>query len=141
MMLLISNPTALSALTADSLPGPGPFTLTSKFFMPKSRATRPAFSAATCAANGVLFLEPRNPAPPAVAQHKALPCRSVIVIMVLLKEAWIWAIPSVTVFFTFFFALEVVLAITFYSLQLFLNRFTRTFSGSRVSASTLPVHR
>ena len=105
MMLFISKPTALSALTADSRPGPGPLTRTSRFFMPYSSAARPAFSAATWAANGVLFLEPRNPAPPAVAQHSAFPCRSLMVMIVLLKDAWMWAMPSLTVFFTFFFAL------------------------------------
>ena len=47
----------------------------------------PAFSAATCAAKGVLFLEPLNPEPPAVAQAIAFPALSVIVIIVLLKVA------------------------------------------------------
>ena len=36
-------------------------------------ANLPAFSAATCAAKGVLFLEPLKPDPPAVAQLNALP--------------------------------------------------------------------
>lgn len=88
-MLVILNPAELSALTAESLPGPGPFIFTSKFFTPHSIATLLAFSAATCAANGVLFLEPLKPAPPEVAHDKALPCLSVIVTMVLLKDACI----------------------------------------------------
>jgi hypothetical protein len=58
----------------------------------------PARDAATCAANGVLLREPRKPEPPAVAHASALPWRSVIVMMVLLKDAWTWAIPSATCF-------------------------------------------
>lgn len=94
VMLVTRNPLLCKARTADSRPGPGPFTRTSRFFIPKSltiSATRPA---ATCAANGVLFLEPRKPLPPAVAQASAFPCRSVTVIMVLLKDAWMCATPS-----------------------------------------------
>src|SRR5690606_8263057 len=84
---VILKPTAFSARTADSLPGPGPFTRTSRFFTPKSLAALPARSAATCAANGVLLREPLKPHPPAVAQVSAFPCRSVIVTIVLLKDA------------------------------------------------------
>ena len=47
----------------------------------------PALSEATCAANGVDFREPRNPQPPAVAHVNVLPWRSVIVMIVLLKDA------------------------------------------------------
>ena len=43
--------------------------------------------AATWAANGVDLREPRKPEPPAVAQLRVLPWRSVIVMMVLLKDA------------------------------------------------------
>ena len=64
---------------------------------------RPAFSEATCAANGVDLRDPRNPQPPAVAQDSALPWRSVIVMIVLLKEALMCAIASTTCFLTFFF--------------------------------------
>ena len=71
-MLLIRKPAAFSARTADSRPGPGPLTRTSTLFMPYSRATVHARSAATCAANGVLLREPRNPEPPDVAQVNAL---------------------------------------------------------------------
>src|SRR6266704_1437 len=53
-MLVIFSPQLLSARTADSRPGPGPPTRTSTFFTPCSWAATPAFSAATCAANGVL---------------------------------------------------------------------------------------
>src|SRR5690606_7154027 len=50
---------------------------------------------------GVDLREPLNPAAPDVAQASALPWRSVIVTMVLLKEAWMWAMPSATFFLTF----------------------------------------
>ena len=46
----------------------------------------------------MLFLLPRKPDPPAVAHDKALPCRSVMVTLVLLNEACICAIPSETDF-------------------------------------------
>src|SRR3989442_6141189 len=86
-MLLIFRPRALRAGTADSRPGPGPLMRTSRFLTPRACAARPACSAATWAANGVDFLEPLKPAAPEVAHAKALPWRSVMVTMVLLKEA------------------------------------------------------
>src|SRR6201986_624233 len=95
-MLLILRPQLFSAGTADSRPGPGPPTRTSTFFTPCSCAALPAFSAATCAANGVLLREPRKSQPPEVAQESVFPWRSVIVIIVLLKEAWTCAIASST---------------------------------------------
>lgn len=98
-MLVILNPAAFSARTAESRPGPGPLTLTSRFLTPQSIAILLAFSAATCAAKGVLLRDPLKPAPPEVAQDNALPWRSVIVTIVLLKEACICAIPSETFFF------------------------------------------
>src|SRR4028119_1788821 len=100
-MLTILKPTLFKARTADSRPGPGPFTITSKFLRPNSTAALPARSAATCAANGVLLRDPRKPEPPDVAQHKVLPWRSVIVMMVLLNDALTCAMPSDTVFLTF----------------------------------------
>src|SRR5690606_3317293 len=111
----------LSARTADSRPGPGPLTSTSRFFKPYSFAASPARSAATCAANGVLLREPRKPEPPEVAHANALPWRSVIVTMVLLKDAWMCAMPSTTVFLTFF--LVVVLLLGF-AIAIFLLNFT-----------------
>src|SRR5688572_7719374 len=95
-MLVIFNPQAFSARTADSRPGPGPPTRTSTFFTPCSWAALPAFSAATCAANGVLLREPRKPQPPDVAHDSVLPWRSVIVMIVLLKDACTCAIASST---------------------------------------------
>src|SRR5476651_1260399 len=95
-MLVIFSPQLFSARTADSRPGPGPPTRTSTFFTPCSWAATPAFSAATWAANGVLLREPRKPQPPEVAQESVFPWRSVIVMMVLLKEACTCAIASST---------------------------------------------
>src|SRR5438552_12997243 len=100
-MLPIFRPMAFSARTADSRPGPGRLMLTSIFFTPHSCAARPQRSAATCAANGVDLREPLKPALPEVAQSSVLPCRSVMVTMVLLNEAWICAMPSATFFLTF----------------------------------------
>src|SRR3972149_7916363 len=85
-MLVILKPTALSARTADSRPGPGPLMRTSMFFTPHSCASLPACSAATCAANGVDLREPLKPLLPQVAHASALPWRSVMVTMVLLKD-------------------------------------------------------
>src|SRR5262245_32886518 len=100
-ILPILRPKAFKARTADSRPGPGPLMRTSRFFTPHSCAARPACSAATCAANGVDFREPLKPAAPEVAHARAFPWRSVIVTMVLLNEAWMWAMPSATFFLTF----------------------------------------
>src|SRR5215470_2702499 len=101
-MLVIFRPQLLSARTADSRPGPGPPTRTSTFFTPCSCAAVPAFSAATWAANGVLLREPRKPQPPAVAQESVFPWRSVMVMIVLLKDAWTCAIASSTFLRAFF---------------------------------------
>src|SRR5512146_2609324 len=97
----ILKPMLCSERTADSRPGPGPFTCTSRLRTPYSCAARPAFSAATCAANGVDLREPRKPEPPEVAQHSTLPWRSVMVMIVLLNDACTCAMPPTTVFLTF----------------------------------------
>src|SRR5690606_15733291 len=55
---------------------------------------RPACSAATVAANGVDFFDPLKPALPALPHATTFPCRSVIVIRVLLNVALMWAMPS-----------------------------------------------
>jgi hypothetical protein len=55
--------------------------------MPCSIAARPATSDATWAAKGVDLREPLKPWPPDEAHDRALPWRSVIVMMVLLKDA------------------------------------------------------
>src|ERR1035437_6527836 len=100
-ILVILKPAAFNARTADSRPGPGPLIRTSRFFTPHSTAALPAVSAAIWAANGVLLREPLKPLPPLVDHAKALPWRSVIVTIVLLKEACTWAMPSATFFLTF----------------------------------------
>src|SRR6476646_9964957 len=78
---------------------------TSTDFTPYSCAARPAFSAATCAANGVDLREPRKPAPPDVAHDRALPWRSVIVTTVLLNDACTCTMASVTTRLVFFLVL------------------------------------
>ena len=112
-MLLILSPQALSDLIADSRPAPGPFTLTSRLTIPISFAVLPTLSAAICAANGVLFLDPLNPEPPDVPQHTAFPLLSVIVMIVLLNEECICAIPSATLFFCFFRFRHIMLSLVF----------------------------
>ena len=68
LIMLTSSPAACSARIAASRPEPGPFTYTSTVFSPCSIAALAAVSAAVCAANGVDFLEPLKPRPPALAQ-------------------------------------------------------------------------
>src|SRR5439155_10250368 len=95
-------PAACSARMADSRPAPGPFTYTSICRMPLSIAFLPATSPARVAANGVLLRDPLKPWSPALAQTTVFPPRSVMVTMVLLKEAWMWATPLWTIFFSRF---------------------------------------
>src|SRR5438552_17246284 len=84
---------------ADSRPEPGPWTRTCPRFTPRFNASRAACSAATVAANGVDFLDPLKPALPDEPQVIALPCRSVIVISVLLNVAVTCAMPSASTTF------------------------------------------
>ena len=121
-ILVILNPALFNARTADSRPGPGPLTITSKFFTPYSVAASHALEAAICAANGVLFLDPLNPLAPAVDQAKALPWRSVIVIKVLLNDACTCAIPSLTVRRMRFLARAFDLAIAVSRIYLLMGR-------------------
>src|SRR5512141_1068110 len=88
------SPTDASAWMADSRPLPGPCTRTCTRRRPRFIASRPQFSAATVAANGVDFFEPLKPAFPAVPHASALPRMSVMVMSTLLKVALICAIPS-----------------------------------------------
>src|SRR5205823_1830245 len=88
---------------ADSRPLPGPCTRTCTRFTPKPNASRAHCSAATVAANGVLFLDPLNPALPDEPHETAFPCESVIVMVVLLNVALTCATPSAsTTRFAFF---------------------------------------
>src|SRR6476660_9106261 len=72
-----SRPTVCSARPADSRPDPGPFPRTSSDRMPTAFAAFPAFRAACVAANGVPFLDPLKPMPPALDQATTLPSVSV----------------------------------------------------------------
>ena len=61
--------------------------------MPNAFAALPAAIAAWVAANGVPLRDPLKPMPPALDQAITAPSGSVIVIVVLLKEAWMCAYP------------------------------------------------
>ena len=82
--------------TAVSRPEPGPLTWTSARFRPCSMAARPAFSAASCAANGVLLRLPLYPTAPDDAQAMTLPSVSVIETIVLLNELLMCTTPVLT---------------------------------------------
>src|SRR6201999_2182073 len=73
---------------------------TSTFFTPCSCALRAAFSAASCAANGVDLRDPLKPTWPDDAQAMTLPCGSVMVTIVLLNVLLMWAAPCGTFFFS-----------------------------------------
>src|SRR5215472_15071725 len=92
---VIAKPTAWSARSADSRPAPGPLTSISRVRMPCSWALRPASSAATWAAYGVDLRLPLKPLEPDDDQAITLPWASVIVIMVLLNDAFTCATPAV----------------------------------------------
>src|SRR4029450_5322106 len=56
--------------------------------------------AACVAANGVPFLDPLKPMPPALDHAITCPSASVMVTMVLLNDAWMWAKPWCTTRFS-----------------------------------------
>src|SRR6516225_6836907 len=85
---------------AVSRPEPGPFTNTSTLRTPCSWALRAAFSAASCAANGVDLREPLKPTWPEDAHEMTLPLGSVIDTMVLLNVDLMCACPCGTFFFS-----------------------------------------
>src|SRR5438876_10488717 len=66
-------------------------------------ASRALASAATWAANGVLLREPLKPTLPALAHVMTAPSPSVIVTIVLLKLAWMWATPFTPTLRSLFF--------------------------------------
>src|SRR5579863_9943027 len=78
--------------------------------MPCSMDLRAALSAAICAANGVDFLLPLNPMPPALAQAMAPPVVSLIETIVLLKLEWMCAMPCETCLASRFFRVRGFLA-------------------------------
>src|SRR5579863_4926391 len=89
LMCTMCNPAEARARTADSRPEPGPFTRTSIDFMPYwSRATPAAATEACWAAYGVPLREPLKPMDPAEDQETARPSGPQMVIIVLLKVAW-----------------------------------------------------
>src|ERR1041384_1872679 len=88
---------------ADSRPDPGPCTRTCTRLTPWLSASRAHCSAATVAANGVLFLEPLKPALPDEPHDTVFPWVSVMVMVVLLNVALMCATPSAsTTRFAFF---------------------------------------
>src|SRR5271166_5466035 len=95
-MALTFMPAACKAVMADSRPEPGPLTRTSTSFRPNLAAFSAATSAARWAANGVLLRLPLKPTVPADAKQRVSPLVSVMVTMVLLKVALMWAIPRLT---------------------------------------------
>src|ERR1700742_2865356 len=97
-----------SAWIADSRPEPGPCTSTCTRSTPALSASRAACSAATVAANGVLFLESLKPALPDEPHDTALPCESVIVMVVLLNVALICATPSASTTRLVFFPVAMI---------------------------------
>src|SRR5918912_921320 len=99
----ILRPAAEIARSADSRPAPGPDTWTVTDFSPCSIAFAAASPAATCAANGVDLREPLKPRAPADDQLITFPETSAIVIIVLLKDAFMWTPPAAMFFFTRFF--------------------------------------
>src|SRR5690349_460554 len=104
-MSWILKPAAFSARSADSRPAPGPLTNTVTLRTPCSIAFFAASSAASCAANGVDLREPLKPQVPDDDQASTLPLTSVMLTMVLLKVAEMWAMPVWMFFRTFFFCL------------------------------------
>src|SRR6266850_6846889 len=95
-----SMPTVCSARIADSRPEPGPFTLTSTERSPYVFAVLPALMAACVAANGVPLREPLKPMPPALDHAITFPSVWVMVMCVLLNEAWMCTYPWCTTRFS-----------------------------------------
>src|ERR1700730_17481067 len=93
---LMVRPADCRAVIALSRPPPGPFTRTSNSLTPNFEAFSAHCWAAHWPANGVLLRLPLNPHVPPLAQQSESPFVSVIVTVVLLKLALMWAIPTVT---------------------------------------------
>src|SRR5438105_7861762 len=90
------RPADCRAVIALSRPPPGPLTRTSSSLTPNFEAFSAHCWAAHWPANGVLFRLPLKPQVPPLAQQRASPFVSVIVTVVLLKLALMWAMPTVT---------------------------------------------
>src|SRR5215213_6767202 len=103
-MPVILMPACWIWMIACSRPAPGPRTRTSHSITPCLRAAWAAASAARPAANGVLLRAPLKPTVPADAHEIVSPFVSVIVTIVLLNVALMWATPLVTPLRIFFLA-------------------------------------
>ncbi len=103
-MDLTFRPAASSDVIALSRPLPGPLTLTSSSLTPNFLALSAACWAAIWPAKGVLLRLPLKPLVPALAQHSVSPFVSVIVTVVLLNVAWMYAMPTETLRRAFFLA-------------------------------------
>jgi len=90
---VISIPVFCIERIAVSRPEPGPLTWTSTLRTPCSIALRAACSAACWAAKGVDLREPLKPTLPADDHDTTLPCWSLKLMMVLLKELLMCATP------------------------------------------------
>jgi len=97
-----SSPAVDRARTADSRPAPGPLTATSTVRRPDSFALFAAVKDACWAAKGVPFRDPRKPSDPELDHEITFPMGSVIVTIVLLKDACTWTLPIGTERFSFF---------------------------------------
>src|SRR5262249_40076300 len=93
---LMAGPRAGGAVWADRGPEPGRLTRTSISFRPNLVARSAAVSAARWAANGVLLRLPLKPTVPAEAKQSVSPLVSVMVTIVLLNVALMWATPRLT---------------------------------------------
>src|SRR5512132_4357139 len=142
----ISRPAAASERIAVSRPEPGPFTKTSTRWSPCSCAVLAAFSAASCAANGVDLRDPLKPTFPALAQLSVLPCWSVIVTIVLLNVDLMCACPCRTFFFSrrlVFLALGLAIGLLLLLRDLLLagDRLLGALAGPRVRVRALTADR
>src|SRR5208337_841158 len=84
-----------------------------------------AFSAASWAAKGVLFLEPLKPATPPLDHETTFPWGSAIVMIVLLKLDCMCTSPTGIFFFTFFLPAFLTFAIS----PPYFFRFIEVFRG------------
>ena len=99
------SPACCKALTAVSLPWPGPHTLTATSLMPRATAFSPTLLQVICAAKGVPFLVPLKPCEPEVDHTMVPPLSSVTVTIVLLNEQLMCTTPWAGALAAFFFAL------------------------------------
>src|SRR5690349_24317816 len=111
-MALMVRPAACRAVIADSRPEPGPLTRTSISFRPNLPARSAQVSAARWAANGVLLRLPLKPTVPAEAVVSVSPLVSVMVMIVLLNVAWMWATPRLTFRRAFRFLLFAIVVVS-----------------------------